>query len=333
MVPAVLLSIVVPFHNSAAKSERLVSTLANLRDERIELVLVDDGSTDDTVERLRRVSFNVPAKIITQENKGPGGARNTGLDQATGEYVWFVDSDDDIDPAAVDLLASLAGEGYDFIDFNVISGGRIDNTMGLAEGEHEVKDPASLVRRWGRIWTKMLCRRWLLEHGIRYPECTLFEDNFLLFVFPFVTVRFFKSNQVAYFHTEDSGYTTETLAYPPRYFDRIATATAGLNAALRRQTSAEAREAAVQRFVDLYAIRTVNVSRRPDRTWLLKMHVFRTFRGEAARLGVKSQPTFGGSAAHRAVMALLWLLSFALPLQWSRRALSPPPWDKKASRA
>jgi len=96
----VLLSIVVPFYNSAHKSERLLSTLRQLSAQDVEVVLVDDGSNDATLQQFKN-DASVAVLVLTQNNRGPGGARNTGLRSARGKYVLFVDSDDDIGLGAI----------------------------------------------------------------------------------------------------------------------------------------------------------------------------------------------------------------------------------------
>lgn len=71
-------------------AEAIESVLAQNRD--LELVLVDDGSTDASVEIARR--FVPPGRLVQQENRGPAGSSNTGVRNATGEFVAFCDSDD-----------------------------------------------------------------------------------------------------------------------------------------------------------------------------------------------------------------------------------------------
>ena len=84
------LSIISPFYNSEEKCRRLLSTLSKIEDRDIEIILVDDGSTDNTISLLKdfKQKSNVNVVVITQENKGPGGARNAGLKVARGKYIF-----------------------------------------------------------------------------------------------------------------------------------------------------------------------------------------------------------------------------------------------------
>ena len=70
-----------------------------------EIIVVNDGSTDNSLGIATEILLNIPnARIITRENGGLSEARNTGLEYANGEYVWFIDGDDAISPKAVSTL-------------------------------------------------------------------------------------------------------------------------------------------------------------------------------------------------------------------------------------
>ena len=81
------LSIIVPFHNSAKKCGPLLGVLREVRaEDDVELIFVDDGSTDGTVAVLREFEAGAkcPVLLIERGNGGPGAARNSGLDRASG---------------------------------------------------------------------------------------------------------------------------------------------------------------------------------------------------------------------------------------------------------
>jgi len=179
-----LLSVIVPFFNSAGKADRLLSTLARINEPDIELIFVDDGSTDGTGVYLRdwQSRMRVRCKAVRQANKGPGAARNHGLDLASGQFVWYVDADDEINPDVLPVLRRLRAHGYDFIDFNVQhftgDGGSIRPSRGmragplnLPEGERTARAVTrlALLRTIGWPWPKILDREFLLRHGVRFP--------------------------------------------------------------------------------------------------------------------------------------------------------------------
>ena len=90
-----LISVIVPVHNVEAYLKRCMNSLVRQTYDNLEIILVDDGSTDLSSRICDEYAAQYPnVKAIHQQNKGLCGARNTGLDNAGGEYIGFVDSDD-----------------------------------------------------------------------------------------------------------------------------------------------------------------------------------------------------------------------------------------------
>ena len=100
-----LVSVIVPCYNGAAfLEEALRSALAQSYGE-VEVVVVDDGSTDSSAEIARRF----PVRYIRQENRGLSEARNTGIRESKGSYLVFLDADDRLKPRAIETgLGALA---------------------------------------------------------------------------------------------------------------------------------------------------------------------------------------------------------------------------------
>ena len=95
---AQIISIIIPIYNVAPYLERCVESLVNQSYPDMEIILIDDGSTDDSgkiADRLAEVHENV--LVIHQENRGVSAARNAGLREAQGDYIGFVDPDDYVD--------------------------------------------------------------------------------------------------------------------------------------------------------------------------------------------------------------------------------------------
>jgi hypothetical protein len=104
-----LFSVIIPTFNRAALIGRtLASVLAQPAQDEIEVIVVDDGSTDGTIGAV--AEFAARVGLLRQENRGPGSARNAGLTVAAGEYVAFLDSDDLWLPWAADTYAAVIGQ-------------------------------------------------------------------------------------------------------------------------------------------------------------------------------------------------------------------------------
>src|SRR5437868_3379396 len=85
-------SVVIPVFNRPRLVAEAIESVFAQSYKNLELLLIDDGSTDETPEVLKR--YGAEARIIRQPRKGPGSARNRGLESARGNYVAFLDSDD-----------------------------------------------------------------------------------------------------------------------------------------------------------------------------------------------------------------------------------------------
>lgn len=94
----IFVSIIVPVYNVEKYLARCLNSLIEQTLYEIEIICVDDGSTDNSPKILKQYADKYPnIKIITQTNKGLSAARNTGMNHAQGKYIGFVDSDDWID--------------------------------------------------------------------------------------------------------------------------------------------------------------------------------------------------------------------------------------------
>lgn len=317
-----LLSIIVPFHNSSEKCTRLIETLSRATYPDVEIICVDDGSQDNTLEVLSDFKSwaTCDVKIITQENKGPGGARNAGLSTADGQYLWFVDSDDDIDlDVALHVLSENLEHDPDFVDFNIYSGREVFCSMKLAPGiygEHE----EVLASKFGRICSKIFHSRIFKGTGIRYPEHCIYEDNALLFILPLFVKKFIVHAACAYVHHEEYESITRG-SRSSRYFDRMVTAYWGYSTSKNIEQSLSIREMMKSRFIRLYLIDTGRITPVPSLSWLEKMRVMKQFKEDARRLGVAEyrhlirELLSNASLKYRLAFWVLYYTSYFLPSQ------------------
>lgn len=122
------ISVILPVYNVASVLERSLDSVCGQSDENLEILLVDDGSTDGSGAICDRYAAADPRiRVIHQHNQGLGCARNTGLQYATGDYISFVDSDDFLAPTAYEqLLPALEEQDCDvcFFGHNRVRDGR-----------------------------------------------------------------------------------------------------------------------------------------------------------------------------------------------------------------
>ena len=100
------ISIIIPCYNTSATLERCFNSIYHqtIEFDRLEIIFVDDLSTDDTYLKIKQLAAKYPhsVKAFQVKKKGyAGGARNVGIDQALGEYIFFMDADDYLDSSAL----------------------------------------------------------------------------------------------------------------------------------------------------------------------------------------------------------------------------------------
>ena len=189
------LSIIVPFYNVEPYIEECIRSAynQNIPDEDYEVICVDDCSPDGSCAIVEQLQKEYPTlKLIChKENKKLGGARNTGLKEAQGKYIWFVDSDDYIYPNVLRLLLETAENNVlDILQFDHVRGGvRSNKEIHLSEiktGESYLFN--NISQDWfykiGGAWRQLFSRDFLETNQLRYIEGAMYEDtDYLLHAF------------------------------------------------------------------------------------------------------------------------------------------------------
>lgn len=108
---APLISIIIPVYNTEKYMVRCLESIVTNTYENLEILCIDDGSTDNSLNILKHYAKkDKRIKIFRQNRKGPSAARNMGLDNATGDYISFVDSDDFVSWNAYEILKTVVSE-------------------------------------------------------------------------------------------------------------------------------------------------------------------------------------------------------------------------------
>lgn len=117
------ISVVIPAYNAVDYLDEGISSIVNQSFKDLEIICVDDGSTDNTLEVLQSyASKDDRIQVYHQENQGPDGATDTGISKATGKYIYLMDADDILDLNALEELYDIMEEkDLDFVIFKAIS--------------------------------------------------------------------------------------------------------------------------------------------------------------------------------------------------------------------
>ncbi len=180
------LSVVVPVHNVEAYLADCLDSIAAQSYRDLEVVLVDDGSTDGSAEIARRyVARRSAWRLIQTENRGLGAARNRGAADATGDYLAFVDSDDLVPADAYTAMVStLAASGSDFVVGSVeqLVDGELVEPEFIRRGVERrrigvtASDQPWILRNVF-AWNKVFRRSFYDRAEIRFPEGVRYEDQ------------------------------------------------------------------------------------------------------------------------------------------------------------
>ena len=174
------LSIIVPAYNSSDYIKECISSvLMQKTSYNYELIVINDGSKDDTLEKINLFKENKHLKIITQENKGFSGARNRGIDESLGKYIMFLDSDDLLCENSIEKLIKTAKEKKSdivqgsYYTFNK-NGNKFYTNITPTEKNKEISVPGF---PWGKVYKAKLFEK------VRFPLDFWYEDtivNYLL---------------------------------------------------------------------------------------------------------------------------------------------------------
>ena len=185
---APLLSLVVPVYNVAPYLPRCLESLAALMPPADEIIVVDDGSTDDCPRILAEFALRLPQmRVIRQENGGLSVARNTGLDAAHGKYLAFVDSDDFVSPDAyAEALRLAEEEQLDMALFNAnyhFEGRQPDRPIypdaqptGTISGREWLRQRLISGRFLHMVWMHLYRREFIEANRFRFIPGLIHED-------------------------------------------------------------------------------------------------------------------------------------------------------------
>ena len=179
-----MISVIIPLYNKEAIIEKSIRSVLSQDYQDFEIIVVNDGSTDNGEEVVKKISDS-RIRMVRQENGGPSKARNTGVRNAQGEWVAFLDADDEFLPGALQLFADTIRQhsDCDFFDFSwYVDNGKKRFLADYAK-ECVVRNPfksyfyGEIVPRTGSfVCSRELALRCLFDEQLRR-----FEDDEMLF--------------------------------------------------------------------------------------------------------------------------------------------------------
>lgn len=179
------ITVVIPVYNGDRYIKECVKSLLTQTVKPSEIIIINDGSTDKTLEIINEMALEDNIRIITIENSGQGKARNIGLDKSSGDYIMFLDADDVIEPETLELAyKAISKDASDFVIFNWQFYNEDTGEYKKAETAVStdkkvlVGEECLLPLRKSPYFSvnKLYLRSFLNNHNIRYGEWRIYED-------------------------------------------------------------------------------------------------------------------------------------------------------------
>lgn len=191
----VKISVIVPVYNAEQYLDRCMQSIYNQTFTDYEVILVNDGSTDQSLAKCRaHAEKDARVQVIDQENQGSGPARNAGIEAAKGEYLYFCDADDEIAPNLLERVYAVAEETkVDLVVFSVHAKitdsktGAVLREYDTAKEERLFPDRASFRQAFSGLYyngvlfggpiNKLFRAAVIRQNGVRFPELRRGQDE------------------------------------------------------------------------------------------------------------------------------------------------------------
>ena len=208
-------SVIIPAYNAEKYLSKCLNTLINQSYSNLEIIIVNDGSTDLTkkcCEEYQKKDSRI--RLANLKNGGVSKARNYGIEMATGEYLTFVDSDDYVDRRFIEFLVNaIQYVQLSIVDYSVVNCNNIITKSVTKESSKEMTNVEALENIFkeemygGYVWNKLFVRKVLIENNIRFrPDIKIWED--LLFCTEYLSkidkVNYLRESLYFYLQRKDS---------------------------------------------------------------------------------------------------------------------------------
>ena len=204
-------SVVIPLFNKAASIEKCMQSVLNQDFDDFELLVINDGSTDESLQKARQFD-DARIKIITQENAGVSAARNKGVSLADAQWVAFLDADDYWDPHFLSEIKYLQ-DNFSEADIFATAYSKVKNGRLTKVQNHETenfKGYFSFIRAYSSHWwmpltsSSVVVSKEALKRGGGFPENIKMGEDFLLWVKLILQNQLAFSNQALSYYNQDS---------------------------------------------------------------------------------------------------------------------------------
>ena len=232
------ISIIIPCYNVFDYIDDCMNSILNqtIGIENLEIILVDDCSTDDTVSKLKEYEEKYPDNImliLCEENGRQGSARNIGLSYASGEYISFVDSDDWVRKDMYEILTRIIAEtDCDIVQFDYRGKTSYSDEPVISDYSYTLYDVSSENAKRKILlnsniynescWRKIYRRDLLDASGVQYAEKVSYEEPLFTYPLKYFAKKICVSNQKLYYYRyNEAGTTANSMQKPSKILEHL----------------------------------------------------------------------------------------------------------------
>lgn len=203
-----LVSIIVPVYNGEKYIERCLDSLVNQSYKNLEIIVVNDGSTDSTFSKLKKYK-NI--KTINKEKRGVSNSRNLGIEKMTGDYVFFCDADDYLDEKAIEVAVSNIKD-VDAVRFShfVVTNSDVtkkensddvfSNIDKIIDNKDELIINLISNKTEGHLWNYLFDSKIIKENNIKFNEKLFYQEDVVFLLEYFLNANKIKLLKEAYYY-------------------------------------------------------------------------------------------------------------------------------------
>ena len=214
-----MISVIIPTHNSEKYIIDCLNSVFTSTYTNYEVIIVDDGSTDNTINYIKSIR-NHDIKIYYCNNNGPGFARNVGIKHSKGNYIYFIDSDDTINPNTFELLLrEIKGNDIVIGNYKIIyDDGTIENFITPLDSDFNSFFESVT------IWNRLYLKSFIVGNNVKFDNIYQGEDRLFLAKLYLLNPRFKVISESIYNWIRHDTAVDATLTHLPtkdRFYSQV----------------------------------------------------------------------------------------------------------------
>ena len=212
-------SVIVPIYNSEKYLKKCLDSLVNQTFKNIEIILVNDGSTDNSEDIIKQYLKDKRIIYLKKENGGQASARNLGLSKAKGDYISFIDSDDYVDLDMFEKLNECAFDNDIILSDYYYTKENQDNYIKLFDGTAGNIINTDYWKFDTCPWNKFYKKSFLIENNFSFPEGIMYEDYASIPTLIKYNPKLYYCNEAFVHYVQSEVSTMRSEVYKEKYED------------------------------------------------------------------------------------------------------------------